>query len=293
MARAGTTVRLATSVAGLLLAASAAQAIPSIAIKWRSSGTATLVSPAATSTQVADIVLTTVTQVVNGVFISIEFDNVELTAIAAREVSSVNLPGMGNVFRPISPGTTIDNASGLVTLFDTGTSSTGLAGGHVRTLGSVTFQIVAAWNSSADIDVIASLQNSLFDDVVGLTEAIGANFVGAAVSGPLDSDMDGVADSVDNCPFHSNPGQEDTDGYGLADACNSVEDWDGDEWANSLDNCTLVANPDQADLNNNGIGDVCEVAVPSSSPGVLLFLTLVLLVIGHHRIPQQPRARSR
>lgn len=293
MGRVGPTMRIAASVTGLLLAASAAQAIPSIAIKWRSTGTATIASPAATSTQIADIVITTVTQTVNGIFISIEFDNVELTAIAANEIARVNLPGMGNEFTPVTIGTTIDNASGLVTLFDQHSLTTGLAGGHVRTLGSVTFHIVAAIGTSFDIDVIASLQNSFVDDVVSLTEPIGANFVGAAVSGLPDSDMDGIVDSVDNCPFHSNPGQEDTDGYGLGDACNSVEDWDGDEWANALDNCPLVANSDQADLNNNGIGDVCEVAVPSSSLGVRLFLTLALLLIGQRWMTQPRRTRSR
>ena len=172
-----------------------------------------------------------------------------------------------------------------------------MAGGHVRTLGSVTFHIVAAAGSSADIDVIASLQNPSVDDVLNITEgsvtSIGVNFVGAAASGPPDWDMDGIADSVDNCPFHSNPGQEDTDGNGLGDACNSVEDGDGDEWANSLDNCPVVANPDQADLNNNGIGDACEVAVPSSSHGVRLFLTLVLLLIGQRWMTQPRRTRSR
>lgn len=256
MGRVGPTMRIAASVTGLLLAASAAQAIPSIAIKWRSTGTATIASPAATSTQIADIVITTVTQTVNGIFISIEFDNVELTAIAANEIARVNLPGMGNEFTPVTIGTTIDNASGLVTLFDQHSLTTGLAGGHVRTLGSVTFHIVAAIGTSFDIDVIASLQNSFVDGVFNLTESIGANFVGAAAAGPPeDYDLDGVDDAIDNCEFLYNPGQEDTNG--------------------------------------NGIGDVCEVAVPSSSLGVRLFLTLALLLIGQRWMTQPRRTRSR
>lgn len=39
-----------------------------------------------------------------------------------------------------------------------------------------------------------------------------------------DSDGDGIADSVDNCPMVSNPDQSDTDGDGQGDACDPVDD---------------------------------------------------------------------
>lgn len=36
---------------------------------------------------------------------------------------------------------------------------------------------------------------------------------------PVDTDGDGVADNVDNCPRTANPDQEDTNGDGVGEAC--------------------------------------------------------------------------
>ncbi|MFQ5877152.1 MAG: thrombospondin type 3 repeat-containing protein [Acidobacteriota bacterium] len=71
---------------------------------------------------------------------------------------------------------------------------------------------------------------------------------GTAVSahlslGSTDSDGDGVADNLDNCPDTPNAGQVDGDGDGLGDAC---------------DNCSGDANPDQADVDQDGVGDACD-----------------------------------
>ncbi len=72
----------------------------------------------------------------------------------------------------------------------------------------------------------------------------------------VDSDGDGFLDALDNCPATANPKQEDADGDGSGDSCDT--DRDGDGVANSADNCPNVANPGQADADADGVGDACE-----------------------------------
>ena len=59
----------------------------------------------------------------------------------------------------------------------------------------------------------------------------------------MDTDNDGIADQEDNCPTVYNPGQEDSDGYGLGDACDS-----GD---------TIIIEAEQMSYHGNGtkVGD--------------------------------------
>jgi len=71
-----------------------------------------------------------------------------------------------------------------------------------------------------------------------------------------DPDMDGIINSLDNCPISYNPGQADLDSNGVGDLCDP--DIDGDGIANELDNCPFLANSDQADLDSNGVGDLCD-----------------------------------
>jgi hypothetical protein len=58
-----------------------------------------------------------------------------------------------------------------------------------------------------------------------------------------DTDCDGVADGVDNCPSTANSDQQDSDNDGKGNVC---------------DNCPLVANPGQEDADSDGIGDACD-----------------------------------
>lgn len=71
-----------------------------------------------------------------------------------------------------------------------------------------------------------------------------------------DADTDGILNLNDNCLYTANGNQEDVDGNGVGNVCDT--DMDGDEIANTADNCPYLLNTDQGDLDEDGIGDVCD-----------------------------------
>ena len=91
-----------------------------------------------------------------------------------------------------------------------------------------------------------------------------AEHAGAAYVFGLDSDSDGVLDSMDNCPFHFNPDQADCDEDGVGDVC-TIIDCDGSPWC---EDCNLNGVPDGCDLADgtsedcqpNGVPDECDIA---------------------------------
>jgi len=87
--------------------------------------------------------------------------------------------------------------------------------------------------------------NGTFDSSAIFTLVVGTGSSGGGGGGggvpPLDTDGDGVADTVDICPGSDD--NEDTDVDGVPDGC---------------DNCPNDANADQTDTDEDGFGDPCD-----------------------------------
>ncbi len=182
---------VSAATALVILTAGTAHALPSISIIWQDSGSSALDSPAVSSTVVADIVLTGDPAApewsVVGVFITIEYDPTELLGIEAREGRDVRLGGMSNLLNPIGVGVVHDAENARFTNFDMATLTVGLFERFgSRTLGSVTFHVLAPSGNASDVDVVASVNNVGIDEITirhlsGVVESGTAVFVGAAV----------------------------------------------------------------------------------------------------------------
>ncbi len=111
-------------------------------------------------------------------------------------------------------------------------------------------------------------------------------YTGAPTAG--DSDGDGIANDVDNCPNVFNPirpvdkgKQANADNDANGDACDvcpvdpntpsctpvNPNDADHDGVVNASDNCPGVANPTQVDMDNDGKGDACDACPMAANPG--------------------------
>jgi hypothetical protein len=70
----------------------------------------------------------------------------------------------------------------------------------------------------------------------------------------LDSDRDGIANSLDNCPTTANPDQLDCNNNGVGEACETFPDCNSNSVPDSCD----IASGTSADADSNGVPDSCQ-----------------------------------
>ena len=183
--------------------------------------------------------------------------------------------GDGSMFADITPDGMFDGASSVLAAdLD--------ADGDVDILGAAQFGDEIAWWEN-DLGPIGSQWDkhsvsTSFDGATsvaaadingdGFNDILGASLNSGIIwwNGGPDADGDGVGDSVDNCPLVANPNQDDIDGDGLGNACDTDHDNDGIN--NDTDNCLLVANANQTDSDGDGVGDACDANADSDADGV-------------------------
>jgi hypothetical protein len=109
--------------------------------------------------------------------------------------------------------------------------------------------------SPSDERIYTRIQTNPDWDEDGIANTVD-NCPWTANSNQLDTDLDSLGDACDNCPNVANSTQSDVDGDSLGDACDP--DADNDGLLNAADNCKYAANPLQTNSDTDSLGDACD-----------------------------------
>ena len=114
-------------------------------------------------------------------------------------------------------------------------------------------------------------------------DAAGNLMARIVASNVIDSDDDGVPDSIDNCPSVSSADQTDTDADGDGDVCDDDDDNDGmpDEWELQYNLNPLDKNDAGVDSDDDGVSNLNEYLQGTNprSGGYLSFLPVIIDLI--------------
>jgi len=98
----------------------------------------------------------------------------------------------------------------------------------ITRLGAIDYDNDTYTVNTGDCDETSAQVHPGAQDICG--DGIDQDCDGADLPCAGDSDNDGIADGLDNCPAVKNPNQEDADSDGIGDVCETVTDYDGNTY---------------------------------------------------------------